>query len=61
MKNLIKGHLILIYYLISMQRNSQQKRFLFELDCIIFEFYDQELKLLEIKRNYDPYEGIGVW
>lgn len=44
-----------------MQRNSQQMRFLFELDCIISEFHDQELKLLEIKRNFDPYERIGVW
>ena len=40
-----------------MQRYSLQKRFLFAVDCIIFGYDGQELKLLVIKRSFEPFEG----
>jgi len=40
-----------------MQRYSQQKRFLFAVDCIIFGYDGQELKLLVIKRGIEPLKG----
>lgn len=40
-----------------MQRYSQQKRFLFAVDCIIFGYDGQELKLLVIKRSFEPFKG----
>lgn len=42
-----------------MQRYSQQKRFLFAVDCIIFGYDGQDLKLLVIKRSFEP--EIGKW
>jgi ADP-ribose pyrophosphatase YjhB (NUDIX family) len=42
-----------------MQRYSQQKRFLFAVDCIIFGYDGQELKLLVIKRGFEP--EMGKW
>ena len=40
-----------------MIRYSQQKRFLFAVDCIIFGYDGQELKLLVIQRSFEPYKG----
>ncbi|WP_291101212.1 MULTISPECIES: NUDIX hydrolase [unclassified Flavobacterium] len=40
-----------------MQRYSQQKRVLFAVDCIIFGYDGQELKLLVIKRGFEPEKG----
>ena len=40
-----------------MRRYSQQKRFLFAVDCIIFGFDGQELKLMVIQRGFKPFEG----
>lgn len=40
-----------------MKRYSQQKRFLFAVDCIIFGYDGQELKLLVIQRSFAPYKG----
>ncbi len=40
-----------------MRRYSQQKRFLFAVDCIIFGFDGQELKLMVIQRGFDPFKG----
>jgi 8-oxo-dGTP diphosphatase len=42
-----------------MERYSQQKRFLFAVDCIIFGYDGQDLKLLVIKRSFEP--EIGKW
>lgn len=42
---------------ISMRRYSQQKRFLFAVDCIIFGYDGQELKLLVIQRSFEPFKG----
>jgi ADP-ribose pyrophosphatase YjhB (NUDIX family) len=36
---------------------SQQKHFLFAVDCIIFGYDGQELKLLVIKRGIEPFKG----
>jgi 8-oxo-dGTP diphosphatase len=40
-----------------MPRYSQQKRFLFAVDCIIFGYDGQELKLLVIQRGFEPFKG----
>ena len=40
-----------------MTRYSQQKRFLFAVDCIIFGFDGQELKLMVIQRGFEPFKG----
>jgi 8-oxo-dGTP diphosphatase len=40
-----------------MQRYSQQKRFLFAVDCIIFGYDGEELKLLVIKRGFEPFKS----
>jgi len=40
-----------------MSRYSQQKRFLFAVDCIIFGYDGQELKLLVIQRALEPFRG----
>ena len=40
-----------------MSRYSQQKRFLFAVDCIIFGYDGQELKLLVIQRGFEPFKG----
>lgn len=40
-----------------MRRYSQQKRFLFAVDCIIFGYDGQELKLLVIQRSFEPFKG----
>ncbi len=40
-----------------MRRYSQQKRFLFAVDCIIFGYDGQELKLLVIQRGFEPFKG----
>ena len=40
-----------------MKRYSQQKRFLFAVDCIIFGYDGQELKLLVIQRSLEPFKG----
>ncbi|HEY8658210.1 MAG TPA: NUDIX hydrolase [Hanamia sp.] len=40
-----------------MRRYSQQKRFLLAVDCIIFGFDGQELKLMVIKRGFEPCKG----
>ncbi len=40
-----------------MLRYSQQKRFLFAVDCIIFGYDGQELKLLVIQRGFEPFKG----
>jgi 8-oxo-dGTP diphosphatase len=40
-----------------MESYSQQKRFLFAVDCIIFGYDGQELKLLVIKRGLEPLKG----
>ncbi|MBC7889211.1 MAG: NUDIX hydrolase [Ferruginibacter sp.] len=40
-----------------MRRYSQQKRFLFAVDCIIFGFDGQELKLMVIQRGFEPFRG----
>ena len=42
---------------ISMRRYSQQKRLLFAVDCIIFGYDGQELKLLVIQRSFEPFKG----
>ncbi|MEP7107255.1 MAG: NUDIX domain-containing protein [Ferruginibacter sp.] len=42
-----------------MKRYSQQKRFLFAVDCIIFGFDGVELKLMVIQRGFEPF--IGEW
>jgi len=41
-----------------MKRYSQQKRFLFAVDCIIFGYDGVELKLLVIQRSFAPYKGM---
>ncbi|MBC7422225.1 MAG: NUDIX domain-containing protein, partial [Ferruginibacter sp.] len=41
-----------------MRRYSQQKRFLFAVDCIIFGYDGQELKLLVIQRSFEPSKGM---
>lgn len=38
-------------------RYSQQKRFLFAVDCIIFGYDGEDLKLLVIKRGIEPLKG----
>jgi 8-oxo-dGTP diphosphatase len=40
-----------------MRRYSQQKRFLFAVDCIIFGFDGLELKLMVIQRGFEPFKG----
>jgi len=40
-----------------MKRYTQQSRFLFAVDCIIFGFDGQELKLLVIQRGFEPFKG----
>ena len=40
-----------------MRRYSQQKRFLFAVDCIFFGFDGQELKLMVIQRGFNPFKG----
>ena len=40
-----------------MESYSQEKRFLFAVDCIIFGYDGQELKLLVIKRGLEPLKG----
>ena len=40
-----------------MIKYSRQKRMLFAVDCIIFGFDGQELKLLVIKRSFEPEKG----
>jgi 8-oxo-dGTP diphosphatase len=40
-----------------MKRYSQQKRFLFAVDCIIFGYDGQDLKLLVIQRGIEPLKG----
>ncbi|MDD5150799.1 MAG: NUDIX domain-containing protein [Flavobacterium sp.] len=40
-----------------MNQYSEQKRFLFAVDCIIFGYDGQELKLLVIKRSFEPFKG----
>lgn len=40
-----------------MQGYLQEKRFLFAVDCIIFGYDGQELKLLVIKRGFEPMKG----
>lgn len=40
-----------------MQRYSQQKRFLFAVDCIIFGYDGDDLKLLVIERGFEPFKG----
>ncbi|MBC7509075.1 MAG: NUDIX hydrolase, partial [Ferruginibacter sp.] len=40
-----------------MRRYSQQKRLLFAVDCIIFGYDGQELKLLVIQRSFEPFKG----
>ena len=40
-----------------MKRYSKQSRFLFAVDCIIFGFDGQELKLLVIHRGFEPLKG----
>ncbi|WP_143305876.1 NUDIX hydrolase [Chitinophaga vietnamensis] len=40
-----------------MKRYSQQTRILFAVDCIIFGFDGQELKLLLIQRGFEPFKG----
>ena len=40
-----------------MRRYSQQERFLFAVDCIIFGYDGQELKLLVIQRSFEPFKG----
>lgn len=40
-----------------MQRYSKQKRFLLAVDCIIFGFDGQELKLMVIQRGFSPFKG----
>lgn len=40
-----------------MQSYSQQKHFLFAVDCIIFGYDGQELKLLVIERDFEPLKG----
>lgn len=40
-----------------MKRYTQQIRFLFAVDCIIFGFDGQELKLLVIQRGFEPFKG----
>lgn len=41
----------------SMRRYTQQKRFLFAVDCIIVGYDGQELKLLLIQRSFAPLKG----
>lgn len=40
-----------------MERYSQQKRFLFAVDCIIFGYDGEDLKLLVIERGFEPFKG----
>lgn len=40
-----------------MRRYSQQKRFLLAVDCIIFGYDGQDLKLLVIQRSFEPFKG----
>ena len=40
-----------------MRRYSQQKRFLFAVDCIIFGYDGQDMKLLVIQRGFEPFKG----
>ncbi len=40
-----------------MRRYTQQKRFLFAVDCIIFGYDGQDLKLLVIQRSFEPFKG----
>ncbi|WP_315822414.1 hypothetical protein [Paraflavitalea speifideaquila] len=40
-----------------MKRYSQQTRLLVAVDCIIFGFDGQELKLLLIQRGFEPERG----
>jgi 8-oxo-dGTP diphosphatase len=40
-----------------MRRYSQQKRFLVAVDCIIFGFDGQELKVMLIQRGFEPFKG----
>ncbi|MEO6731727.1 MAG: NUDIX domain-containing protein [Ferruginibacter sp.] len=40
-----------------MTRYLQQKRFVFAVDCIIFGFDGQELKLMVIQRGFEPFKG----
>jgi ADP-ribose pyrophosphatase YjhB (NUDIX family) len=40
-----------------MQQYLKQKRFLFAVDCIIFGYDGQELKLLVIQRGFEPEKG----
>ncbi|MFL9484053.1 NUDIX hydrolase [Chitinophagaceae bacterium LWZ2-11] len=39
------------------KKYSQQTRLLFAVDCIIFGYDGQELKLLVIQRGFEPYKG----
>ncbi len=41
-----------------MRRYSQQKRFLFAVDCIIFGYDGVDLKLLVIQRSFEPFKGM---
>ncbi len=41
-----------------MRRYSQQKRILFAVDCIIFGYDGQDLKLLVIQRSFEPFKGM---
>ena len=40
-----------------MRRYALQKRFLLAVDCIIFGYDGQELKLLVIQRSFEPFKG----
>ncbi len=40
-----------------MRRYSLQKRFLLAVDCIIFGYDGQDLKLLVIQRSFEPFKG----
>lgn len=40
-----------------MKKYANQSRFLFAVDCIIFGYDSQELKLLVIKRDFEPEKG----
>ncbi|MBC7627914.1 NUDIX domain-containing protein [Ferruginibacter sp.] len=40
-----------------MRRYAQQKRFLLAVDCIIFGYDGQDLKLLVIQRSFEPFKG----
>src|SRR6188768_3182541 len=41
-----------------MRRYSQQTRFLFAVDCIIFGYDGVDLKLLVIQRSFEPFKGM---